>query len=236
VTSRGVWGQTAKYVIDKHPRLCFAKNNPCNLLCRFDDVIKKLRTGCVSMTSNFPAPIAVPSRKSSKRRGQEGQPLTKHHRGVSIEEKDMLSPSNYSRKIRNYFEKHHLGVCAVHAIFSDSVTPDYGFYFPVCERLFRTCTTETGCIQTLQDALRVFHRPYSASDDGVASKKKWVQNPEDFVPQLKLKFGKPGVLSPEAHAKVVVSDFEDLMNAKQKKGGRDLSKKDNAVLIRQCTN
>jgi hypothetical protein len=24
VTSRGVWGQTAKYVIDKHPRLCFA--------------------------------------------------------------------------------------------------------------------------------------------------------------------------------------------------------------------
>jgi hypothetical protein len=24
VTSRGVWGQTAKYVIDKHPGLCFA--------------------------------------------------------------------------------------------------------------------------------------------------------------------------------------------------------------------
>jgi hypothetical protein len=28
VTSRGVWGQTAKYVIDKHPRLCFATNDP----------------------------------------------------------------------------------------------------------------------------------------------------------------------------------------------------------------
>jgi hypothetical protein len=26
VTSRGVWGQTAKYVIDKHPGLCFATN------------------------------------------------------------------------------------------------------------------------------------------------------------------------------------------------------------------
>jgi hypothetical protein len=31
VTSRGVWGQTAKYVIDKHPRLCFAINCSLNL-------------------------------------------------------------------------------------------------------------------------------------------------------------------------------------------------------------
>jgi hypothetical protein len=30
VTSCGVWGQTAKYVIDKHPRLCFAKRGIAN--------------------------------------------------------------------------------------------------------------------------------------------------------------------------------------------------------------
>jgi hypothetical protein len=66
------------------------------------------------LTSNFPAPLTVPSRKTSKKRGQQSEPLIKHHRGVSIAEKeDMLAATNCSREIHDHFEKHHLGIGAL---------------------------------------------------------------------------------------------------------------------------
>jgi hypothetical protein len=55
-----------------------------NLTYRFDAVLQKMRTGYVDLSSKFPAPVVVPSRKVSKRRGQEGQPLAKHQRGIFI--------------------------------------------------------------------------------------------------------------------------------------------------------
>jgi hypothetical protein len=87
-----------------------------------------MRTGYLEMTSNFPASIAVPSQKTSKKKGYEGQPLTKFHRGIVLEEKDCLSTKNYAIKIHNYFQKYHLGVSAV------------GIIFPVVFLMTRICT------------------------------------------------------------------------------------------------
>ena len=97
------------------------ENNPRNLLYHFNNVIEKMRTEYADLTGKFPAPLIFLSRKTSKKRDQEGQPLTKYHRGISIEQKDMLAAHSYSKKIRNYFEKYHPGVCTVHTIFSDCV-------------------------------------------------------------------------------------------------------------------
>jgi hypothetical protein len=207
------------------------ENNPCNLVYRFREVLTKMRTRYADLTSNFPAPLVVPSRKTSKKRGQEGQPLTKYLRGISIEEKDMLATLKYSKKIRNYFEKYHLGVGAVHAIFSDCVTPDYSLYFPLCDSLFKNCITETGYILTLHHALRAFYGSYSTSEDGVESKKRWIENPHLFMVQVKLKFGKPGVLSLKRYEQVVACKFETLMNNNDKKTAGDFTVEDNAVLI-----
>jgi hypothetical protein len=211
--------------------------NPRNLIYRFDDVVLKMRTGYADLTRKFPAPLVVPSRKTSKKQGHEGEPLTKYHRGISIAEKDMLAASNYSRKIRNYFEKYHVGVGAVHVIFRDSVSQDYDSYLPLCDSLFRSCITETGYISTLHDALRVFYGSYGLSEDGKESKKLWIENPHLFMVQVKLKFGKPGVLSLERYQEEVASDFAELMSNKAKKSAGHYTLQDNAVLIRfrvQC--
>jgi hypothetical protein len=213
------------------------KNNPRKLVYRFDEVLTKMRTGYADLTCNFPSPIVVPSRKTSKKRGQEGQPLTKYLRGVAIGEKDLLDTLNYSKKIRNYFEKYHLGVGAVHIIFSDCVTLDYSLYFPLCDSLFKNCITETGYILTLHDALRVFYGAYSTSEDGVQSKKRWIENPHLFMVQVKHKFGKPGVLALERYEHAVACNFETLMNDSKKKTVGFFTAEDNAVLIRfrvQC--
>ncbi len=207
------------------------ENNPRNLLYRFDDVIQKMRTEYADLTGKFPAPLVVLSRKTSKKRGQEGQPLTKYCRGISIEEKDMLAAHNYSKKIRTYFEKYHLGVCAVHTIFADCVPPEFDLYL-LCDSLFRSCVTETGYILTLHDALRVFYGSYSTSVDGAESKNRWVQNPHLFTVQVKLKFGKPGVMSLQRYEEVVASDFDRLMNDTKKKTSRLFTREDNAILIR----
>ena len=189
--------------------------NPRNLVYRFDQVVLKMRKGYADLTSAFPAPIVVPSRKTSKKRGHEGEPLTKYQRGIAIAEKDMLGASNYSRKIRNYFEKYHLGIGAVHAIFS--VLQDYNHCFTLCDSLFRTCVTETSYISALHDALRVFYGVYSQSADGLESKRRWMEHPELFMVQVKLKFGKPGVLSLNRYEEDVASNFELLMNNSAKK-------------------
>ena len=206
--------------------------NPRILVYRFQDVVEKMRTGYTDMTSKFPQPIVVPSRKTSKKRGQEGQPLAKYHRGLSIKEEDMLAVQNYSKKIRNYFEKYHLGVCSVHAIFANVVLPDYALFFPLCNKLFHFCHTETSYIATLHDALRVFYGPYSISEDGVASKQSWIESPHLFSVQLLLKLGKVGVLSLESYEEVVSSDFYSLMDNKEKKTAGNFTARDNAVLIR----
>jgi hypothetical protein len=139
---------------------------------------------------------------------------------------------NYSKKIRNYFEKYHLGVSAVVAIFSDSVLPGYDDYFPLCDSLFRYCITETAYIITLHNALRVFYGSYATSEDGLESKKRWIANPNLFIDQVKLKFGKPGVLSLERYEQVVASNFETLMKDLEKKTSGVFTIQDNAVLIR----
>ncbi len=139
----------------------------------------------------------------------------------------MLAAQNYSKKIHNFFEKCHLGVCSVHAIFADCVLPDYALFFPLCNNLFHFCHTETSYIATLHDALRVFFGPYSASEDGVASNNRHL-----FSVQLLLKFGKVGVLSLELYEKVVTSDFDSLMDNKEKKTAGNFAAQDNAVLIR----
>jgi hypothetical protein len=208
------------------------ETNPRNLIYRFDDVLVKMRQGYADLTSQFPEPIAVPSRKTSKKKGHEGEALTKYHRGISIPEKEMLAASNYSRKIRKFFEKYHLGVGAVHAIFSDSLSPDYDRLFSLCDGLFRCCTTETGYISLLHDALRVFCGVYSSSKDGVESKKRWIEHPSLFIDQIKLKFGKPGVPSLERYEQEVASKFNDLMNDNAKKVTGAFTVMDNAVLIR----
>jgi hypothetical protein len=213
------------------------ENNPRNLVYPFEEALTKMQTGYADLTSNFPAPLVVPLQKTSKKRGQKGQPLSKYLQGISIEEKDMLATLNYSQKIRNYFEKYHLGVGAVHAIFSDCVTPDYSLYFPLCDSLFKNCITETGYIIILHDALHVFYGSYSTSEDGVESKKRWIENPHLFMVQVKLKFGKPSVLSLERYKQVVACNFETLMNDNDKKTAGDFTVEDNAVLIRfrvQC--
>jgi hypothetical protein len=54
------------------------RNNPQNLIYRFYDIVLKMRNGYADLTSNFPAPLVIPSKKTSKKRGHEGQPLTKY--------------------------------------------------------------------------------------------------------------------------------------------------------------
>jgi hypothetical protein len=146
-----------------------AKNphNPRYLVCRFDEILRKMRLEHADLTSNFPSPLVVASRKTSKKKGKEGEPLTKYLRGVSIEEKDLLAADKCSIKIRSYFEKHHLGVGAAYSIFSDCVEREYDLCIPLCDSLFKTCTTETGYISVLHNALRVFYGVYSASEDGM---------------------------------------------------------------------
>ncbi len=85
-----------------------------NLIHRFEEVLHKMRKGHVDLTSNFPAPLVVPSRKLSKRPGQEGQPLVKHQRGVSVREQDMLGAFCCSRKIRKHFENTLLALSVNH--------------------------------------------------------------------------------------------------------------------------
>jgi hypothetical protein len=212
-------------------------NNPWNLIYRFEDIVLKMQTGYADLTINFPAPLVIPSRKTSKKRGHEGQPLTKYHWGIFIGEDDMLAAANYSWKIRNYFEKYHVGVGAVHAIFSDCVAPGYNAYLPLCDSLLWYCITETGYISTLHDFLRVFYGSYAVSKDGVESKKLWIKNPNLFMVQLLLKFGKPGVMSLERYGREVNSNFAELMTNNAKKSERNYTVQDNAVLIRyrvQC--
>jgi hypothetical protein len=60
-------------------------NNPRYLVYRFDEVLRKVRLEHADLTSNFPSPLVVASRKTSKKKGKEGEPLTKYLRGVSIE-------------------------------------------------------------------------------------------------------------------------------------------------------
>ena len=187
------------------------------------------------MTGTLPSSVPVPSRKTSKRRGYEGTPLTKYHHGVALEEKDCLTTKNYAKKIRNYFEKYHLGVGAVYIIFSDCL--NYDLYFKHCDSLFAECVTETEYIHTLHDSLRVFYGSYATSADGVASKNRWIEEPSLFTSQLKFKFGKPGVMSLEQYEQVVASDFETLMNDREKKTDGKYTNFDNAILIRfriQC--
>jgi hypothetical protein len=115
--------------------------------------------------------------------------------------------------------------------------PDYSLYFPLCDSLFKNCITETGYILTLHDAFRVFDGSYATSEDGVELKKRWIENPHLFMVQVKLKFGKPGVLSLERYEQVVACNFETLTNNNDKKTVGDFTVEDNAVLIRfrvQC--
>jgi hypothetical protein len=191
-----------------------------------------MRLEHADLTSNFPSPLVVASRKTSKKKGKEGEPLTKCLHGVSIEEKDLLAADKHSIKIRNYFEKYHLGVGAVHFIFSDCVEREYDLYIPLCDRLFKTCTTETGYISVLHNALRVFCGVCSTSEDGVQSKKTWIDHPELFLEQVQLKFGKRGVYSSEVYEEAVAANFEELMNDNEKKTGGVHTALDNAVLIR----
>jgi hypothetical protein len=150
-----------------------------------------------------------------------------------LEEKDMLAANKCSNKIRNNFEKYHLGVGAVYSIFSDCVKREYNLYFPLCDSLFKTCRTETGYILALHNALRVFYGLCSTSEDGIQSKKTWIDHPELFMEQVQLKFGKPGVCSSEVYEQAVASNFEQLMNDNDKKTeGRVYTALDNAVLIR----
>ena len=77
-----------------------------------------MRTGYLKMTEFFPSSVPVLSRKKSKKKGNLGQPLTKHHVGITLGEKECLPAKNYGKKIRNYFEKYHIGVIAVPIFFS----------------------------------------------------------------------------------------------------------------------
>jgi hypothetical protein len=52
-------------------------NNPCCLVCRFDEVLRKMRLEHADLTSNFPSPLVVACRKTSEKKGKEGEPLTK---------------------------------------------------------------------------------------------------------------------------------------------------------------
>jgi hypothetical protein len=194
-------------------------NNPRYLVHRFDEVLRKMRLEHADLTSNFPSPLVVASRTTSKKKGKEGEPLTKCLRGVSVEEKDLLAAEKCSIKIRSYFEKCHLGVGAVCSVFSDCVEREYDLCIPLCDRLFKTCTTETGYVSVLHNALRVFHGVCSTSEDGMQSKKTWIDHPELFLEQVQLKFGKPGVHSSEVHEEAVASNFEELMNDNEKKTG-----------------
>jgi hypothetical protein len=183
-------------------------------------------------TSNSPSALVVASRKTSKKKGKEGEPLTKCLRGVSIEEKDMLAADKCSNKIHKYFEKHHIGVGAACSVFSDCVKRECDLHFPLCDSLFKTCTTETGYVYVLHNALRVFYGAHSTSEDGIQSKKTWIDHPELFTEQVQLKFGKPCVCSSEVHEEAVASNFEELMNDNDKKTGGVHTALDNAVLIR----
>jgi hypothetical protein len=62
-----------------------AKNphNPRCLVCRLEEVLQKMRLEHADLMRNFPSPLVVASRKTSKKKGKEGEPLTKHLRGVS---------------------------------------------------------------------------------------------------------------------------------------------------------
>ena len=142
--------------------------NHRNLIYRFKEVLEKMRTGFLNTTSTLPSSTPVLSRKTSKRKGNEGKPLIKHHVGVSLEEKDCLTIDNYSKTIRNYFEKYHLGVGTVHIIFSDCLS--YDLYFDHCDQIFSKCATETEYILTLHNSLRVFNGSYATSPDGFLSK------------------------------------------------------------------
>jgi hypothetical protein len=97
-------------------------------------------------------------------------------------------------------------------IFSDCVEREYDLCIPLCDRLFKTCTTETGYVSVLHNALRAFYGVCSTSEDGMQSKKTWIDHPELFLEQVQLKFGKPGVHSSEACEEAVASNFEELMN------------------------
>jgi hypothetical protein len=156
-------------------------------LYRFEEVLRKMRLEHADLTSNFPSPLVVASRKTSEKKGKEGEPLTKYLRGVSIEEKDLLAADKYSIKIRNYFEKYHLGVGAAYSIFSDCVEREYDLYIPLCDRLFKTCTTETGYVSVLHNALRVFYGFYSTSEDGMQPKKTWIDHQRELANAAKLR-------------------------------------------------
>jgi hypothetical protein len=191
-----------------------------------------MRLEHADLTSNFPSPLVVASRKTSKKKGNEGEPLTKCLRGISVEEKDLFAAEKHAIKIRSYFEKCHLGVGAVHSIFSDCVERENDLCIPLCDILFKTCTTETGRISVLHNALRVFCGVCATSEDGMQSKKTWIEHPELFMEQVQLKFGKPGVHSSEVCAEAVAANFEELMNDNEKKTGGVYTAPDSAVLIR----
>jgi hypothetical protein len=125
-----------------------------------------------------------------------------------------------------------LGVGAACSVFSDCVQREHDLCIPLCDSLFKICTTETGCISVLHNALRAFYGVCSTSKDGMQSKKTWNDHPELFLEQVQLKFGKPGVCSSEVCEEAVSSNFEELMNDNEKKTGGVHTALNNAVLVR----
>ena len=157
-------------------------SNYATLVSRFDGVLEKLRTEHANMISAFPSALVVKSRKFSKKKGQTEEPLTKCHRGVAIDEKNLLDARNYAIKIRKFFENYHLGIGVVHIIFADSFdsTDSHGC-FSLCEqlfeRLFHHCVTVTGYISVLHEVLRIFYGFYSGTPDAKKIKKPGLTTP-----------------------------------------------------------
>ena len=109
------------------------------LFYHYEGVLDKMRTGFLQMTSSFPASIPVPSQNTSKKKGNVGQPLIKFHWGIVLEEKDCLSTKKLRTKNQNYFQKYHLGVSAIHIIYSSCFPVDDNLYVKHCDELFRKC-------------------------------------------------------------------------------------------------
>jgi hypothetical protein len=200
-------------------------------LYNYCTIIEKLRETYLAYARQFPKPILVPGRKTSKKPGEDGVPITKHDLGVASSENKIPQAKVYYDKIGIFFEKYHLAVALTKLIFADVVPGDFE-YFTLCNSLFRSCSTDKGLITKLNDVLRVFYSgTYCTSQDAYDAKKRWLEDPASFASQIKLKLGKPGVLPIGLYKETVSTDFSVLLDDIDKRSSDDLTN-NNGVLIR----
>jgi hypothetical protein len=137
-------------------------------------------------------------------------------------------------KIRKCFVKHHLGIDAVHAIFSTALLRRIQTSASHCAtNCSITASPRQATFLLSMKSVMFFCVVHSNSPDAMQRKQAWIVTlAELFKDQQKFTGGKPSVLCLDRCKEAIARDFGNLMKTTNKKTPADHTMDDNATLIR----